>query len=180
MTVERRAYIGLGANLGEREATLRDAVRRLEAVGRVVAVSPLYETDPVGYLDQPAFLNAAAAVETGLDAGEIVRALLAIEREMGRTRTFRNAPRTLDLDLLLLGDEIVDAPGVTLPHPRMHERAFVLAPLAVIAGDVEHPVLRRSIAELLASLPDRSGVVMADDDGWNVTAPGDGETSPDR
>ncbi|MCC7023745.1 MAG: 2-amino-4-hydroxy-6-hydroxymethyldihydropteridine diphosphokinase [Thermomicrobiales bacterium] len=160
------AYIGLGANLGEREAMLREAVVRLAALGAVRAVSSLYETEPVGYADQPAFLNAAVALETALSPDEIVRRLLAIEHDLGRVRTFRNAPRTLDLDLLLLDGLVSAAPGATVPHPRMHERAFVLVPLAEIAPSVIHPTLHRSIAELANALPDRSGVRPFVRPGW--------------
>jgi 2-amino-4-hydroxy-6-hydroxymethyldihydropteridine diphosphokinase len=160
------AYIGLGANLGEREAMLREAVDRLTAIGDVRAVSSLYETEPVGYADQPTFLNAAAALETTLSPDALVRRLLAIERDLGRVRTFRNAPRTLDLDLLLLDDLVSAAPGATVPHPRMHERAFVLVPLAEIAPAVLHPTLHRSIAELANALPARSGVRHFAYPGW--------------
>jgi 2-amino-4-hydroxy-6-hydroxymethyldihydropteridine diphosphokinase len=174
------AYIGLGANLGDREGMLREAVRRLAAVGKVVAVSSLYETEPVGYADQPPFLNAVAAVETELSPEEVVGALLAIERDLGRTRTFRNAPRTLDLDLLLLGNAIRDAPGITLPHPRLQERAFVLVPLAEIAAEVVHPRLQQPVAELLAALPARSGVRRYAPPGWQLIASSGEETPPDR
>lgn len=159
------AYIGLGANLGDRAATLREAVRRLGEHGRVAAVSSLYETEPVGFREQPPFLNAALALETALAPTELLDALIAIERAMGRVRTFRNAPRTLDLDILLLGG-VARTPGLTLPHPRLHERAFVLAPLAEIAPDVVHPVLGISMADLLASLPDRSGIAVWAARGW--------------
>jgi 2-amino-4-hydroxy-6-hydroxymethyldihydropteridine diphosphokinase len=128
-----RAYVGLGANLGEREATMRAALDALDAVDgvRVVAVSSFRETDPVGFLDQPRFLNAAAAIETDLAPRELLEAMLAIERSLGRTRDGpRFGPRTIDLDLLLSGDELVDEPGLTVPHPQLHERAFVLEPLA--------------------------------------------------
>jgi 2-amino-4-hydroxy-6-hydroxymethyldihydropteridine diphosphokinase len=127
------AYIGLGANLGDREATMRAALAALDAVPgvRVVAVSTFRETDPVGYVDQPRFLNAAAAVETDLDPRGVLAALLAVERELGRTREGpRYGPRTIDLDLLLFGDARLDEPGLTVPHPRLQERAFVLDPLA--------------------------------------------------
>jgi len=128
-----RAYIGLGANLGDREAALRAAVAALGASDgiEVVAVSAFRETDPVGYLDQPRFLNGAAAVETALAPRELLDALLAVERSLGRTREGpRFGPRTIDLDLLLYGDDSLDEPGLTVPHPRLHERAFALEPLA--------------------------------------------------
>jgi 2-amino-4-hydroxy-6-hydroxymethyldihydropteridine diphosphokinase len=128
-----RAYLGLGANLGDREGTLRAAVAALEAIEgvRVAAVSSLRETDPVGYRDQPRFLNGAVAVDTTLGPRELLDALLAVERSLGRTRDGpRFGPRTIDLDLLLYGEESVDEPGLTIPHPRLHERAFALEPLA--------------------------------------------------
>jgi len=128
-----RAYVGLGANLGEREETLRAAVAGLEATGgvEVVAVSAFRETEPVGYVDQPRFLNGAVALETSLTPRELLDALLAVERSLGRTRDGpRFGPRTIDLDLLLYGDESLDEPGLTVPHPRLHERAFALEPLA--------------------------------------------------
>jgi 2-amino-4-hydroxy-6-hydroxymethyldihydropteridine diphosphokinase len=148
----KTAFIALGANLGDRLATLREAASRLGELGVVEAASSVYETDPVGYLDQPPFLNAVVQLRTTLPPEEILRRLLAIEAAMGRTRTFRNAPRTLDLDLLLLGDERLNVPGLTLPHPRLHERAFVLVPLAELAPNARVPGLDRTAAELLAAL----------------------------
>jgi 2-amino-4-hydroxy-6-hydroxymethyldihydropteridine diphosphokinase len=136
------AYIGVGANLGDREATMRAALAALDAAPgvRVVAVSSFVETEPVGYLDQPRFLNAAAAVETDLDARGLLDALLAVERELGRTRDGpRYGPRTIDLDLLLFGDERLDEPGLTVPHPRLHERPFVLDPLAELDPELAVP-----------------------------------------
>ena len=127
------AYIGVGSNLGDREATMRAALEALDASPgiRVVAVSSFLETEPLGFLDQPRFLNAAAAVETDLDARGLLEALLAVERDLGRTRDGpRYGPRTIDLDLLLFGDDRLDEPGLTVPHPRLHERMFVLGPLA--------------------------------------------------
>src|SRR5215204_894261 len=128
-----RAYVGLGANLGEREAALRAALAALDALEGidVVAVSRFRETDPVEYLDQPRFLNGAAALDTTLAPRELLDALLEVERSLGRTRDGpRFGPRTIDLDLLLYGDESLDEPGLTVPHPRLHRRAFVLEPLA--------------------------------------------------
>lgn len=148
------AYIGVGANLGNREATMRAALAALDATPgvRVVAVSSFRETEPVGYLDQPRFLNAAASVETELDARGLLDALLAVEQSLGRTREGpRFGPRTIDLDLLLFGDEQVDEPGLTVPHPRLHERAFVLEPLAeldpalVVPGRGPLESLRRNL-----------------------------------
>jgi 2-amino-4-hydroxy-6-hydroxymethyldihydropteridine diphosphokinase len=163
------AYVGMGANLGDREETLWLAVQEFGGLGNVTAVSSLFETEPVGYLDQPPFLNAVAAVETALSPVEVVRGLLAIEHAMGRRRTFRNAPRTLDLDLLLFGDALFDTAEVAVPHPRMHERAFVLIPLAEIAPHVVHPVLRQTISDLLEALTADSGVRRYAPPGWEIT-----------
>jgi 2-amino-4-hydroxy-6-hydroxymethyldihydropteridine diphosphokinase len=127
------AYIGLGSNLGDREATLRRALARLNAAHaiRVLEVSRFRETDPVGFTDQPKFVNAVAAVETELAPRELLETLLSVERAMGRTREGpRFGPRTIDLDLLLYDDEIIDEPGLRVPHPRLHERTFVMEPLA--------------------------------------------------
>jgi 2-amino-4-hydroxy-6-hydroxymethyldihydropteridine diphosphokinase len=138
-----RAYVGLGSNLGEREATLRDALARLDEVEGidVVAVSSFRETDPVGKVDQPRFLNAAAAVETSLGPRELLDALLEVERSLGRDRSQeeRWGPRTIDLDLLLYGDETVDEPGLEIPHPRLAERAFVLEPLLELDPGLRMP-----------------------------------------
>jgi 2-amino-4-hydroxy-6-hydroxymethyldihydropteridine diphosphokinase len=154
------AYIGLGSNLGDRLATIRTAVQRLRTLGRVAAVSSLYETVPVGYREQPRFLNAVVALDTALAPSDLLSALLGIENDLGRTRTFPNAPRTLDLDLLLVGDEILETTDLTLPHPRLHERAFVLVPLAEITPQAIHPGSGKSIRELLHALPDRGGVAV--------------------
>jgi 2-amino-4-hydroxy-6-hydroxymethyldihydropteridine diphosphokinase len=162
------AYIGLGSNLGDRVATLRETVRRLGALGRLVAVSSLYETAPVGYLEQPPFLNAVVGMETEFAPGELLRELLAIERELGRTRTFPNAPRTVDLDLLLMDDTVMDSTDLTLPHPRLRERAFVLVPLVEIAPDAWHAGLNVSAAELLEALTDRGGVQRLATPGWET------------
>jgi 2-amino-4-hydroxy-6-hydroxymethyldihydropteridine diphosphokinase len=138
-----RAYIGLGSNLGDREATLRAAVDELAALPgvEVVAVSTLVDTEAVGYLDQPRFLNGVAVLETSLQARGLLAALLAIEARFGRDRAAVPAqgPRTLDLDLLLYGDAEIDEEGLRVPHPRLHERAFVLGPLQEVAPGLEVP-----------------------------------------
>ena len=127
----RRVLLGLGANLGDRQATIRRALELLGERVEVVAVSTVRETEPWGYDDQPPFLNAAAAVETELAPRELLTILLDVERALGRERTGpRYGPRTIDLDLLLHGDEVADEPGLTVPHPRLHERRFALEPLA--------------------------------------------------
>lgn len=149
-----RAHVGLGANLGEREETLRRALELLAATDgvEVAAVSSFRETDPVGYLDQPRFLNAAAELETSLSPRELLEALLAVERELGRTRGgARFGPRTVDLDLLLYGDAQLDEPGLTLPHPRLHERRFALEPLAELDPELVVPG-RGRVVDLLAEL----------------------------
>ena len=143
-----RAYVGVGANLGDREAMIRSAV---DALPGVVAVSELRETDPVGVVDQPPFLNGAAALETELSPRDLLRALLVVERELGRERRERWGPRTIDLDLLLYGEERIDEPGLTVPHPRLHERRFALEPLADLDPELAIPG-RGSVADLLAGL----------------------------
>jgi len=138
-----RAYIGLGSNLGEREATLAAAVEELDAAPgvSVLGVSTLIDTEPVGVLDQPRFLNGALAIETELPPRELLDLLLAVEARFGRDRTAVPAqgPRTLDLDLLVYGEEEVDEPGLRVPHPRLHERAFVLRPLAEVEPELVVP-----------------------------------------
>ena len=137
-----RAYVGLGANLGDRERTLRAAVDALAAEEgvEVVAVSTLRETEPVGVGEQPRFLNGAVELETTLTARELLDRLLAVEQRFGRVRILgEHGPRTLDLDLLLYGDEVIDEPGLTVPHPRLHERRFVLEPLHELAPDLVVP-----------------------------------------
>jgi len=142
-----RAYVGLGANLDDPRRHVLAAFDALDVLPgtRVVARSSLYRTAPVGYADQPEFVNAVAAVETTLSARELLLALLAVERSEGRVRSFRNAPRTLDLDLLVYGDLILDEDGLHVPHPRMHERAFVMVPLAEIAPDLHVPGRGRAV-----------------------------------
>ena len=146
-------YLSLGSNIGDREAHLRDAIARLAAEGRVVAVSSFYETEPVEVTDQAWFLNCAVALETTDTPEQLMAALLKIERDMGRQRVQRKGPRTIDLDILLFGDAIIDSPDLTIPHRAMHERRFVLAPLAEIAREVCHPILKKKIRELLDALP---------------------------
>ena len=129
------AFVGLGANLDDPEGQVRQAFLELDAIPhtRVVKASSLYRSDPVGYAGQPRFVNAVAQLETGLPAERLLAELQAIEARHGRTRSFANAPRTLDLDLLLFAEAVLDVAGLTIPHPRMHERAFVLIPLLEIA-----------------------------------------------
>jgi 2-amino-4-hydroxy-6-hydroxymethyldihydropteridine diphosphokinase len=160
------AYIGLGANLGDRIATLRSAVQRLATLGHVTGISSLYETEPVGYLEQPRFLNAVVVLVSELAPIDLLHALLGIERELGRTRSFPNAPRTLDLDLLLVDDVTLETTDMTLPHPRLHERAFVLVPLAELAPETVHPKSGQTIREMLRELPNRGGVEVYASAGW--------------
>ena len=149
------SYIALGSNLGDRYSTLSAAVRRLRAEPglRVVATSEFYETAPVNCPPgSGGFLNAVVAVETERDPHELLQLLLRVERQFGRVRSEPNSPRTLDLDLVFYGDIVIATPELTVPHPRMHERAFVLVPLAEIAPDAVHPVLKKAARELAAEI----------------------------
>jgi 2-amino-4-hydroxy-6-hydroxymethyldihydropteridine diphosphokinase len=158
------AYIALGSNLGDPAAQIRRAMQALAAMPetRLVRQSSLYRNPPAGYLDQPEFVNAVARIETRLAPRDLLEQLLAIERAHGRARDFPNGPRTLDLDILLYGERTVREPGLTIPHPRMLERAFVLVPLAEIAPETVAPGGGR-IADLAAKL-DASGLVKLPDE----------------
>jgi 2-amino-4-hydroxy-6-hydroxymethyldihydropteridine diphosphokinase len=143
-----RAYVGVGANLGDREATIRAAI---DALPDVVAASSLRETDPVGVVEQPRFLNGAVLLETELAPRALLDRLLDIERRLGRERRERWGPRTIDLDLLLYGDGTVEEPGLTVPHPRLHERRFALEPLAELDPELVVPG-RGRVRDLLSGL----------------------------
>jgi 2-amino-4-hydroxy-6-hydroxymethyldihydropteridine diphosphokinase len=167
-------YIGLGSNVGDKAANLREALRLLTGArssgGVLLAVSSLYRTEPVGYVDQDWFLNAAMHIETRLSPRELLIRLIEIERELGRVRTVRNGPRTIDLDILLWENLVVNEADLVIPHPRLHERLFVLEPLAEIAPDVRHPVTGLTIEEcragLAAKLRGASGVLRVEGPEW--------------
>jgi 2-amino-4-hydroxy-6-hydroxymethyldihydropteridine diphosphokinase len=164
-----RAFIGIGTNLGDRAANYREAIRRIGELPstRVVRQSSIYETEPVGDIEG-SFLNGAIEAETGFLADELLRRLLAIERAMGRRRPsagkrarIGHQPRVIDLDLLFFENQVIDTPALQLPHPRLHERRFVLAPMAELAPMLIHPTLQRSISELLAGLKSPYRVALA-------------------
>ncbi|MCU1323379.1 MAG: 2-amino-4-hydroxy-6-hydroxymethyldihydropteridine pyrophosphokinae [Acidobacteriaceae bacterium] len=146
------AAIALGSNMGDREGNLFDAVARLGALGVVRAVSSFYDTAPVGYVDQPRFLNGALLLETSLGPVELLRGLLEVELAMGRERMIDKGPRVIDVDLLFYGGVVMATEELTLPHPAMGERRFVLEPLAEIAGEMVHPVVGVSVGEMLKAV----------------------------
>jgi 2-amino-4-hydroxy-6-hydroxymethyldihydropteridine diphosphokinase len=156
--VPETAYLSLGSNLGDRAARLRAAVEELQAAGRLLAVSAFYETQPVDVPDQPWFLNCVAAIETAKSPREILSLALNIEAGMGRIRMREKGPRTIDIDIVLFGNWVIDEPGLKIPHPALLQRRFVLEPLVEIAPEARHPVSGQSAREMLAALPEGARV----------------------
>lgn len=156
---EKRVYFSLGSNVGDREKNLCAAIAALAGAGvRVTKISSFYETEPVDLREQPWFLNCAVEGETKVPALELLRALRGIETQMGSKKLMAKGPRLIDLDILLYGDETIDAPGLQVPHPRMHLRKFVLVPLTEIAPNLKHPSWRGTVADLLANAADSNVV----------------------
>jgi 2-amino-4-hydroxy-6-hydroxymethyldihydropteridine diphosphokinase len=151
--MHKRVYLSLGSNVGDRAANLRTAINRVSSLGDVMAVSSFYETEPVEFAAQPWFLNCAVELDTEKMPKQLLAGVLDIEREMGRRRVQKKGPRTLDIDILLFGNSIIQTKGLTIPHPAMHERRFVLEPLAEIAPEARHPVIKRTVRELRDALP---------------------------
>ena len=158
MGERHQVYLGLGANLGHRQQNLAQALQLIRSFAAIQRISSIYETKPVGYLDQPDFLNLACLAATELLPAALLQAVKLIEKQLGRQASFRNAPRVIDVDILLYDDLVLESPKLTIPHPRLAERAFVLVPLAEIAPDITHPILQRSMVDLLHAI-DTSEVV---------------------
>ena len=150
-------YLGLGSNLGDREQNLTEAVELLARRVRVEQVSSVYETAPVGYKDQPWFLNAVCRVSASLSPEQVLALAREIEAALGRVRSFPNAPRTIDVDVLFYGNEVVNTPQLTVPHPRLAERAFVLVPLAELAPELVHPLSGKTVMEMMEGV-DMAGI----------------------
>lgn len=159
--MKKTAYLSLGSNIGDREANLREAIERLSEAGSVTRTSTFYETEPMELTHQPWFLNCAVELQTEKMPRQLLGALLRVERTMGRRRSAASekGPRIIDIDVLLFGNVIMERPELTLPHPALHLRRFVLVPLSEIAPEVIHPVLKRAIRDLCDSLPLAAGAV---------------------
>jgi 2-amino-4-hydroxy-6-hydroxymethyldihydropteridine diphosphokinase len=156
------AYIGLGSNMGDKFGACRRAIEKLGKAGRLIKVSSFYCTEPVGYSNQEDFVNAVVAIETPLSPAALLARCHVIEDALGRSRLVRWGPRTIDLDILLYGDQVINDAELTVPHPLMATRAFVLVPLFEIAPDAVHPVLNAEIAQLMHSLRDDHRVALCD------------------
>jgi 2-amino-4-hydroxy-6-hydroxymethyldihydropteridine diphosphokinase len=153
--VRKTVYLSLGSNIGDRAANLQAAIEHLKDLGKIQAVSSIYETEPVEYSRQPWFLNCVVALETEKMPKQLLAAVLGIEQKMGRRRSsaLPKGPREIDIDILLFGSSVIDTKQLTIPHAAMHERRFVLEPLADIAPEQRHPVLKRTVREMLDALP---------------------------
>jgi 2-amino-4-hydroxy-6-hydroxymethyldihydropteridine diphosphokinase len=156
--VHKLAFLSLGSNVGDRAANLKAAIERFGDLGEVVATSSFYETEPVEFTAQPWFLNCAVALKTEKMPRQLLQGILAVEKAMGRRRVQKKGPRTIDIDILLFGKSVVETADLSIPHPAMQSRRFVLEPLAEIAPEVRHPVLKRTVRELLDSLPEGQAV----------------------
>jgi 2-amino-4-hydroxy-6-hydroxymethyldihydropteridine diphosphokinase len=156
--VHKVAYLSLGSNVGDRADNLKTAISGLATLGKVTAVSSFYETEPVQFTAQPWFLNCAAALDTEKMPKQLMKAILDLEQQMGRRRLQNKGPRTIDIDILLFGNSVVETKDLTIPHPAMHERRFVLEPMSEIAPDVRHPVFKLTMRELRDALPSGQAV----------------------
>jgi 2-amino-4-hydroxy-6-hydroxymethyldihydropteridine diphosphokinase len=154
----KSVYLSLGSNIGDRISNLNQALLLLAGLGKVAAVSSFYETEPVGLTAQPWFLNCAARLDSEKMPKQLMKCILDIERGMGRVRRQKKGPRNIDIDILFFGSSIVETKELTIPHPALHERHFVLEPLAEIAPELRHPVFKRTIRELRDALPAGQGV----------------------
>jgi len=159
-------YLAIGSNIGDRTANLRGAIDAIKPEVIATKCSPVYETPPCGFHDQPQFLNQVIEAETDLSPAELLDHLKRTEKSLGREKTFKNGPRIIDLDIIFYDDEVVDSPPLIIPHPHMAERAFVLIPLADIAPQFQHPILKESVSELLSKI-DQTGISEYSSEGCN-------------